>query len=41
MLNFGFFILANEKLEDHEDRLRKLENKDKFAVAAGAGMDAD
>ena len=36
-----FFILASTKVEDHEGRIRKLENKDKLAAVAGAGMDGD
>ncbi len=33
--------IANEKLEDHETRLRKIENKDRLVAASGAGMDGD
>ena len=36
-----YFCTANEKLEDHDERLRKLENKDKFSSIGGEGMDGD
>ena len=37
----GRHTRAGEKLDDHEQRIRKLENQDKLAGVAGSGMSGD